>query len=65
MFANGKEIIKYKADNKNVNFLSWYCLRNIADGLSDIESREVSLNKRMLIESLVMSDSIESEELIK
>ena len=44
MSANGKEIIKYKANNKNFNFLSWFCLRNIADGLSATESREVSLN---------------------
>ena len=44
LFANGKEIIKYKADNKNFNFLSWFCWRNIAHILSATESREISLN---------------------
>ena len=34
-FVNGKEIIKFKADNKNVNFTTQ---------MSANESREVSLN---------------------
>ena len=48
MFVNGKEIIKFKGDNKNVNFLTRFCLRSIlqsiSDGFSASESREVSLN---------------------
>ena len=37
--VNGKEIIRFKADNKNVNFPTWFCLGSISDGF-----REVSLN---------------------
>ena len=44
MFVNGKEIIKFKADNKNVNFPTRFCLVSISDGFSATESREVSLN---------------------
>ena len=44
MFVNGKEIIKFKADNKISNFPTWFCLGSISDIFSNIESREVSLN---------------------
>ena len=44
MFVNGKEIFKYKADNKNVNFPTQFCLGSISNGLSATESRDVSLN---------------------
>ena len=44
LFVNGKEIIKFKADNKNVNFLTRFCLGSISDGFSATKSREVSLN---------------------
>ena len=44
LFVNGKEIFKFKADNKNVNFPSQFCLRSISNGFSNTESREVSLN---------------------
>ena len=44
LFINGKEIIKFKADNKNVNFPTRFCLGSISDGVSATESREVSLN---------------------
>ena len=44
LFVNGKEIIKFKADNKNVKFLTQFCLGSISDGFSATESREVSLN---------------------
>ena len=42
LFANGKEIFKFKADNKNVNFPTQFCLRSISNVFSDTESREVS-----------------------
>ena len=42
LFVNGKEIFKFKADNKNVNFSNQFCLR-----VSVTESREVSLNGNM------------------
>ena len=43
MFVNGKEIIKFKTDNENVNFPTRFCLESISDGFSAIDSRE-SLN---------------------
>ena len=44
LFVNGKEIFKYKANNKNVNFPAQFCLRSISNGFSVAESREVSLS---------------------
>ena len=43
-FVNGKEIFKFKAENKNVNFPTRFCLGSISDGFSATESRKVSLN---------------------
>ena len=47
LFANGKEIILFKADNKNVDFPTRFCLGSTSDGFSTTESREVSLNKNV------------------
>ena len=47
LFVNGKEIFKFKADSKNVNSPTQFCLRNISNGFSATESREVSLNKNV------------------
>ena len=44
MFVNEKEITKFKAKNKNVNFPTRFCLESISDGFSATESKEVSLN---------------------
>ena len=44
LFVNGKEIIKFKADNKIVNFPIWFCLGRLSDGFSANNSGEVSLN---------------------
>ena len=44
LFVNEKEIFKFKADNKNVNFSTQFCLGSISNGFSSTESREVSLN---------------------
>ena len=33
LFVNGKEIFKLKADNKNVNFPTQFCLRSISNGV--------------------------------
>ena len=43
LFVNGKAIFKFKADNKNVNFPTQFCLGSISIGFSATESREVSL----------------------
>ena len=42
LFVNGKNIFKFKAGN--VNSSTPFCLRNISNGFSATESREVSLN---------------------
>ena len=47
LFVNAKWIIKFKADNKNVTFLTHFSLGSIANGFSAHESREVSLNGNM------------------
>ena len=44
LFVNRKEIFKFKADNKNVNCPTQFCLRSISNGFSAIEPREASLN---------------------
>ena len=43
-FVNGKETFKFKSNNKNVNFLTRFCLGIIFNGFSNNESRKVSLN---------------------
>ena len=37
-------MFKFKADNKNVNFRTPFCLRSVSNRFSTIESREVFLN---------------------
>ena len=44
LFVNGKQIIKFKPDNKTVCFPVQFCLGSISNGFSATESREVSLN---------------------
>ena len=42
-----KYLIKFKDDNKNVNFPTQFCLGSISNGFSSTESREVSLNRNV------------------
>ena len=44
LFVNGKEMLKFKADDKSVNVPAQFCLGNISNGFSAAESRDVSLN---------------------
>ena len=44
MIVNGKKNLKFKVDNKNVNFPAPFCLGSISNGFSARESREVFLN---------------------
>ena len=44
LFVNGREIFKFQADNKNVNFPTQFCLESISNGFSATETREASLN---------------------
>ena len=43
LFANGKQIYKFKASNKNVNFPSQFCLGNLSDKSDYVDSQELSL----------------------
>ena len=44
LFVNEKEIFKFKADNKNVNFPAQFYLRGKYSGFSVTKFREISLN---------------------
>ena len=44
LFDNGKEIFKFKANNRNVSFPAQFCFRSISNGFNVTESREVSLS---------------------
>ena len=44
LFVNGRDIYKFKGDNKNVNFPTQFCLGSISNAFSAIESKKVSLN---------------------
>ena len=63
-FVNGKEIFKFKADNKNVNFSTQFCLGSIFIGFSATEPREVSL-KRNVYDFSVDYNSIDKYLMIK
>ena len=47
LFVNGKEIFKFKAAKKNVNFPTQFCLGSISNGFSGTGYREVSLNENL------------------
>ena len=42
LFVNGKEIYKFKASNKNVNFPSQFCLGSTSNKFDNVESEEAS-----------------------
>ena len=42
LFVNGKEPLKFKAHNGNINFPTWFCLGSISNEFGANESREVS-----------------------
>ena len=42
MFVNGKEVFKFKANSKSVNFLTQFCLGSISNRFGATESRQVS-----------------------
>ena len=44
LFVNGQGIIKFKADNNNVNFRTQFYLESTSNEFSASEPREVSLN---------------------
>ena len=65
LFVNGrKEIFKFKAVNKNVNFPTQFCLGSISNGFSYTESREVSLNGNVYNFSVHYSSTDKSNTMI-
>ena len=40
LFVNGKEILKFKADNKNISFPIQFCLGSISEKFDAVEYRE-------------------------
>ena len=58
------KVFKLKADNKNVNFPSQFCLGSISNGFSTIESIQVSLNGNVYGFS-VDYDSIDKSDILK
>ena len=64
LFVNGKEILKLKADNKNLNFRTQFCLGSISNGFSAIVSTEVSLNGNTY-DFLVDCNTIDNSDIIE
>ena len=44
LIVNRKEIFKFKAGDKNVNFQAQFCQGNISNSFSATDSKKVSLN---------------------
>ena len=63
LFVTGKEIFKFKADNKNVNFPTQFCLGCISSILSATESRQISLNGNVY-DFLVDYNSIDKSNIL-
>ena len=63
LFVNGKEIFKFKTDNKNVNLPTQVCLGSIFNLFSAIECREVSLNGNVY-DFLLNYSSIDKSDII-
>ena len=64
LFLNGKEICKYKAKNKNVNFTTQLCLGGISEKICSIESRKVSFEKTMYDFSVDL-DAVDKADTLK
>ena len=63
LFVNGKEILKFKAGNKNVIFPTGFCLGSISNGFSATESSKVSLNENVY-DFLVDCNSIDKSYIL-
>ena len=62
-FVNGKEIFKFKGNNKNVNFPAQFCLGSISNEFGATESTEVSL-KGNVYKFLVDYSAADKSEII-
>ena len=63
-FVNGKEIFKFKADNKNVDFPTQFSRGSISNGFTATKSREVSLNGNVYYFT-VDCNSIDKSDILK
>ena len=63
LFVNGREILKFKANNKNVNFPTQFCLGIISSGFRASESTEVSLSGNVYDFSVDYSSTDKSDVL--
>ena len=62
LFVNEKEIYKFKADNKNANFPTQFCLRSISNKIAHTDSRELSL-KENVYDYLVDCNAIDKSDI--
>ena len=63
LFVNGKEIYKFKADDKNVNFPTQFCLGSISNKFDAADSRQLSL-KGNVYDFSVDYDTINKSDII-
>ena len=64
LFVNGKEIFKFKADNKNINIPTQFYLETISNGFGATESRVVSL-KGNVYDFSVDYNAIDKPDILK
>ena len=62
-FVNGKEIVKFQADNKNVNFPTKFYLESMSNGFGTAEYGEISL-KVNLYDFLVNYNAIDKYNIL-
>ena len=63
LFVNGKEILKFKTDNKNVSFPTQFCLKSISNGFVATEFRDISL-KRNVYHFLVDHSTVDKSDIL-
>ena len=63
LFVNGKEVYKFKADDKNVNFPTQFCLGSISNKFDAADSRQLSL-KGNVYDFSVDYDTINKSDII-
>ena len=63
LFVNGKEVYKFKADDKNVNFPTQYCLGSISNKFDAADSRQLSL-KGNVYDFSVDYDTVNKSDII-
>ena len=63
LFVDGKEVYKFKADDKNVNFPTQFCLGSISNKFDAADSRQLSL-KGNVYDFSVDYDTINKSDII-